>query len=125
VRRLRRLSIGAWLGVLAVALYAWLPVHFAADVVRAAMQAERAGGDTESAPHRRSHHPAGDTEHHGGTCPICASASAAPVAATPPAAAALPTPLAVALPAAITEAHAPLPAASLTPYAPRGPPPAA
>jgi DUF2946 family protein len=122
VRRLRGLSIGAWLGVLAVALYAWLPVHFAADVVRAAMQA---GGDTESTPHRHSHHPGGDTEHHGGTCPICASASAAPVAATPPAAAALPTPLALALPAAITAAHAPLPAASLTPHAPRGPPPAA
>ena len=122
--RLRRLSLGAWLGVLAVALYAWLPVHFAADVVRAA-QAELAGGDTESAPHRHSDHPTGDTEHHGGTCPICASASAAPVAATPPAAAALPTPLAVALPAAISGVQAPLPAPSLSPHAPRGPPPAA
>jgi hypothetical protein len=42
-----------------------------------------------------------------------------------PAMAALPTPPVIAAPAGIIAEKAPLPAAPLTPYAPRGPPPAA
>ena len=126
MRRLRRLRIGVWLGVLAVALYAWLPIHFATDVVEAASQARAvlAGGDTESTPPRHSHHPAGHHGHHS-TCPICAAASAAPAPAMLPAMAALPTPPAIIAPVGIADAHAALRAAPLTPYAPRGPPPAA
>ena len=126
MRRLRRNRIGVWLGVLAVALYAWLPGHFAGHVALAARGA-LAVLETihqEPAPHRHAHHPAGNDEHHGGTCPVCAAAaaSATPATAMLPALAALPAPRSMAAPATVGEAHAALATASLTPYAPRGPP---
>jgi len=128
MQRLRRHRIGVWLGVIAVAFYVWLPGHFARHVVLAALGADRELDTVhgESSPHR-AHHPTGQDEHHGGTCPICAAAaaSAAPAAAMLPLLAALPSPRSAAAPAGVTEAHAALPATSLTPYAPRGPPPAA
>jgi hypothetical protein len=126
MRRLRRIRIGVWLGVIAVALYAWLPGHFAGHVVLTALATVDAGHG-EPAPHGHAHHPAGQDEHHGGTCPICAAAaaSAAPAGAMLPILAALPAPRSMAAPATIDEAHTALPTASLTPYAPRGPPPAA
>jgi len=129
MRRLRRNRIGVWLGVFAVAFYAWLPGHFAGHVAHTALDALAVldGGHGDGATSRHPHHPPGHDEHHGGTCPICAAAaaSAAPEAAMLPALAALPAPQSMAAPAGIAEAHAALPATSLTPYAPRGPPPAA
>ena len=123
MRRLRRIRLGVWLGMIAVALYAWLPSHFAGHVVLTALATLEAGHG-EPAPHRHAHHPAGQDEHHGGTCPICAAtaASAAPAAAMLPTLAALPAPRSMAAPASIDKANAALPTASLTPYAPRGPP---
>jgi hypothetical protein len=121
--RLRRTRLGVWLGVLAVAVYAWLPGHFAGHVAHTALAAL---GQVHGEPalHSHSHHPAGHDEHHGGTCPICAAAaaSAAPAAAMLPALAALPNLRATSVAAAIAEAQAALPATPLTPYAPRGPP---
>jgi hypothetical protein len=126
MQRLRRIRIGVWLGVIAVALYAWLPGHFAGHVVLTAL-ATLDASHGEPAPHRHAHHPAGQDEHHDGTCPICAAAaaSAAPAAAMLPTVAALPAPRAMAAPGTVAEAHATLRWVSLTPYAPRGPPPAA
>ena len=126
MRRLRRFRIGVWLGVIAVALCAWLPGHFAGHVVLTALATLDAARG-EPAAHRHAHHPAGQDEHHGGTCPICAAAAAAaaPAAAMLPTLAALPAPRAMAALATVAEAHATLPVAALTPYAPRGPPPAA
>jgi hypothetical protein len=126
MRRLRRIRLGVWLGVMAVALYAWLPSHFAGHVVLTAL-ATLDAAHGEPAPHRHAHHPAGQDQHHGDACPICAAAaaSAAPAIAMLPTLAALPAPRSMAAPGAIAEAHATLPAVSLTPYAPRGPPPAA
>ena len=123
MRRLRRLRIGVWLGLIAVALYAWLPSHFAGHVVLTALATLEAGHG-EPAPHHHVHHPAGQDEHHGSTCPICAAAaaSAAPAAAMLPMLAALPAPRSMAAPAGIAEARAVLGAVPLTPYAPRGPP---
>ena len=129
MRRLRRYRLGVWLGVLAVAFYAWLPGHFAGHVAHTALDALAAldGGGGDSAPHQHAHHPAGHDEHHGGTCPICAAAaaSATPAAAMLPVLAALPAPRSMAAPVELTQEHRPLTAASHTPYAPRGPPPAA
>ena len=126
MRRLRRIRIGVWLGVIAVALYAWLPSHFAQHVVLSAL-ATLDAGHGEPAPHPHAHHPAGHDDHDDGTCPICAAAaaSAAPAAAMLPILAALPAPRASAAPAGIAEAHTGPRAVPLTPYAPRGPPPAA
>ncbi|HXP75481.1 MAG TPA: DUF2946 family protein [Stellaceae bacterium] len=129
MRQLRRNRVGIWLGVLAVAFYAWLPGHFAGHVAFTALDALAAldGAHGEPTSHRHAHHPGGHDEHHGGTCPICAAAaaSAAPAAAMLPALAALPAPRSMAAPAGMAEARAVLRAVSLTPYAPRGPPPAA
>ena len=126
MRRLRRIRIGVWLGVIAVALYAWLPSHFAGHVVLTAL-ATLDAGHGEAASHRHAHHPAGQDQHHGDACPICAAAaaSAAPATAMLPTPAALPAARSMAAPGAVAAAHATLPALSLTPYAPRGPPPAA
>ena len=115
--------------MLAVAFYAWLPGHFAGHIAHAALDAlavlDGAGG--EAAPLHHGHHPAGHDEHHGDTCPICAAAaaSAPPAAATLPMLAVLPAPPSTATSAGTAEAHARLVARSLTPYAPRGPPPSA
>jgi hypothetical protein len=126
MRRLRGNRIGVWLGVLAVALYAWLPGHFAEHVAYTALSALE-GVHDEPAPHRHAHHPAGHDEHHGDSCPICAAAaaSAGPAAAMLPTLAALPIPRSTAALAGMAEARTVLRPASLTPYAPRGPPPAA
>ena len=126
MRRLRRIRIGVWLGMMAVALYAWLPGHFAGHVVLTALATLDAARG-EAAPHPHAHHPVGQDEHHDGSCPICAAAaaSAAPAAAMLPILAALPAPRAMVAAGTIAGAHATLPPASLTPYAPRGPPPAA
>jgi len=124
VRWLRRNRVGVWLGVLAVAIYVWLPRHFAMDVVHAAVHAQgldhTAAG---SAPdHRHGHDPADHGEHH--ACPICAAAaaSAGPAAAMLPFIATPLAPRSAAAPASIIEASTVLRAAPLTPYAPRGPP---
>ncbi len=118
-----------WLGVIAVAFYAWLPGHFAGHVVHAVQDALAAldGVPGEHTSHRPAHHPAGSDEHRGGTCPICAAvaASAAPTLAMLPVVAVLPTPQSMAAPAGVAEAQAALPTTSFTPYAPRGPPLAA
>jgi len=118
-----------WLGILAVAFYAWLPGHFAGHLAHAALDAVAAldGGQAAAAPPHHVHHPAGHDEHHGGTCPICAAAaaSAAPAAVMLPVLAVLPAPRSMAAPHGIADARVPLTATSFTPYAPRGPPPAA
>jgi Protein of unknown function (DUF2946) len=129
MRRLRRHRLGVWLGILAVAFYAWLPGHFAGHVAHTALDALAAlnGVPEDAAAPRHAHHPAGHDEHHGGTCPVCAAAaaSAAPAAAMLPVLAVLPTPRSMSASAEIAEAPLPLTATSRTPYAPRGPPPAA
>ena len=129
MRRLRAYRLGVWLGVFAVAFYVWLPGHFAGHIAHAALGALSSleGGHEEAAPSRHAHHPAGQDKHHGGTCPICAAAAAstAPAAAMVPAQAVLPVPASAALSVGLAKAHAPLTSASFTPYAPRGPPPAA
>ena len=129
MRKLRKYKLGVWLGVLAVAFYAWLPGHFAGHVAHRAFDALAAidGAQAEPAVPHHAHHPAGRDEHHGGTCPICAAAaaSAAPAAAMLPVLAALPAPHAMAAPAGLADAHTSLTAPSSSPYAPRGPPPAA
>ncbi|MGH7126854.1 MAG: DUF2946 family protein [Stellaceae bacterium] len=128
MRRIRRHRIGVWLGVLAVAFYAWLPGHFAGHVVHTALDALAAidGGQDGAGPIRHTHHPGGHDDHHGGTCPICAAAAAgaAPAAAMLPVLAMLPVPRSMATPSGMVEGHLSLSATSLTPYAPRGPPPA-
>jgi hypothetical protein len=129
MRRLGRYRLGAWLGVLAVAFYAWLPGHFAAHVAHTALDALAAldGGHRDGAASRHPQHPPGHDEHHGGTCPICAAAaaSAAPAAAMLLVPVLLPSPRPTAAPPGIAEASVPLISAALTPYASRGPPPAA
>jgi hypothetical protein len=127
MQRLRRQRIGVWLGVIAVAFYAWLPGHFAGHVVHAVQGALAAldGSPGEHASHRPAHHPAGSNDHRGGTCPICAAAAATAAAATLPVLVALPTPQSMAAPTGVAEARAALLTPSLTPYAPRGPPSAA
>ncbi|HKX08977.1 MAG TPA: DUF2946 family protein [Stellaceae bacterium] len=129
MRKLRKYKLGGWLGILAVAFYAWLPGHFAGHVVHTALDALAAidSAQAEPAIHHRAHHPAGHDEHHGGTCPVCAAAaaSAAPAAAMLPALAVLPAPRAMATPVGTADAQVPLSATSLSPYAPRGPPSAA
>lgn len=129
MRRLRRHRLGVWLGVLAVAFYAWLPSHFIGDVAHVALDALEAldGVHDAAAPPHHSHHPGHHDEHHGGTCPICAAAasSAVPAALALPVLAVLPAPHSTAAPTELVEADVPLTPASLTPYAPRGPPPAA
>jgi hypothetical protein len=117
--------MGVWLGVIAVAIYAWLPSHFAGHVVL--MAQSTLGAVHGLTPHRHAHHPVDQDQHHGGTCPICAAAaaSAAPAAAMLPALAALPAPRSTAVHGLVAEARAAVRAAPLTPYAPRGPPPAA
>jgi len=129
MRRLRRYRLGVWLGMLAVAFYAWLPGHFAGHVAHTALDALAAldGDHGDGAASRHRHNPPGHDEHHGGTCPVCtaAAASAAPAAVMLPALAVLPAPRSVAASAGTREVHVPLRPASLTPYAPRGPPPAA
>lgn len=124
MRWLREDRVGVWLGVLAVAFYAWLPGHFAGHVIHTALDALAAVDGGEPASHRHAHHPAGHDEHHGGTCPACAAAaaSAAPAAAMLPSLAVLPAPRSLSARAAMAEAHAVSRQASLTPYAPRGPP---
>jgi hypothetical protein len=126
MRRLRGNRIGVWLGVLAVAFYTWLPHHFAIDVVHAAVhvEAHHHAGTGPASDHRHGHDPADHNTHH--TCPICAAAaaSAGPAAAMLPILAALPAPRSTTASARIAEATADLRAAPLTPYAPRGPPPA-
>jgi hypothetical protein len=125
VRRLRRTWIGAWLGVLAVALNALLPIHAAGDIAHAAYHLALAAHPEASgtAPGAHHHeHPAGTGHHHDGACPICAAAAAATPSAT------LPTPIALLAPTAIAQVSAPATAepfrlgTALTPNAPRGPP---
>src|SRR5580700_5602979 len=112
MRWLRKNRFGVWLGVLAVAFYAWLPGHFAGHVAYAALEARAAldGGHSEAAFPRHAHHPAGHDEHHGGTCPICAAAaaSAAPAAVLLPVLAALLAPRSTAAPSGIATARASL-----------------
>jgi hypothetical protein len=129
MRWLRKNRLGVWLGILAVAFYAWLPGHFAGHAAYAALEARAAldGGHAEAAFPRHVHHPASHDEHHGGTCPICAAAaaSAAPAAVPLPVLAALPAPRSTAAPSGSVEARGSLTSTSHTPYAPRGPPLAA
>jgi hypothetical protein len=129
VQRLRKYRLGIWLGVIAVAFCAWLPGHFAGHIAHAALDAIAAldGSQADAPPLGHAHHPAGHDEHHGGACPICAAAaaSAAPAAAMLPVLAALSMPPSVAAPGGFVQAHTPLTATSLAPYAPRGPPRAA
>src|SRR5262245_55414372 len=55
MRKLRKYRLGAWLGVLAVAFYAWLPGHFAGHVAHTALDALAAlDGDQVNADSR--HH---------------------------------------------------------------------
>jgi hypothetical protein len=125
MRRLRNTRVGVWLGVLAVAFYAWLPHHFATHVVNAALHIEAepaistGEGPAARPGHDRSHH---RHEHH--VCPICAAAaaSASPTVAMLAVSAVLPLPVSAAVTADFTDTSAALRVAQLTPYAPRGPP---
>src|SRR5271154_6848487 len=90
--RRRNTGLGVWLGILAVAVNALLPIHIAKDIVHAAghmrMAALEAQGiDVAAAPGPHQHHgqPAGSDHHHDGGCLICSGLSAAAVATTLPA----------------------------------------
>jgi DUF2946 family protein len=128
MRRLRRHKLGVWLGVLAIVVYAWLPHHFAADVVNAALHAETGVADAAhehtGSHHGHAHDPADHGKHAHHVCPICAAAaaSAGPVAGLLPVLAAPLAPRAMGATTGISVATAPLTAIALTPYAPRGPP---
>lgn len=124
--RLRKLRLGAWLGVLAVALNAALPIHFAVDIVHAAShaRAEALRTTAGAAPHRHDH-PAGGGHRHDGACPICASGVAAVATATLPTPAPLVLPPAAAIEIAMADVGGGVRHAALAPYAPRAPPSAA
>jgi hypothetical protein len=131
--RRRNMGLGVWLGILAVAVNALLPIHIAKDIVHAAghmrvaaLEAQGIDAATAPAPHHRHDHPGGtDHHHHDGGCLICAGLSAAATATT------LPPPVVIALPMSLALAILPATAGGIaesethTPYAPRAPPPAA
>jgi Protein of unknown function (DUF2946) len=119
MRRLRRIRIGAWLGMLAVTLNALLPIHAAADIAHAAHHLAAATAAPAAHPHE---HPAGTGHHHDGACPICAAAAAAAPAATVPVPIGLAPPTAVTVTVSANSAERIRLGAALTPYAPRGPP---
>jgi hypothetical protein len=122
VRRLRRSGFGFWLGVLAISLNGLLPIHFAVDIVHAAVHVHAAGLRHAAAAPAHHNRPAGVDHHHDGTCPICASGAAAVGTASLP----TPVPLVLARPFAIKVVVADIREfhrdTILTPYAPRGPP---
>src|SRR5579871_4399923 len=128
MRRWARRS-GVMLGLLALAVSLYLPIHLAGDVVHAAMHAlaharaaeAKLAGIASSVPAHHDH--GGGTPHrHGDACPICVSVSAAALATL------LPTPPPLAPPALAAAAMGALPPAALDrtnprpPYAPRAPP---
>jgi len=122
------IKIGAWLGMLAVALNALLPIHAAGDIAHAAyhlaLAAHTAAGAEQAAYHHE--HPAGPGHHHhDGACPICAAAAAAPPPATLPTAIGLAAPTLCAVSVSTTTAEIIHLGVALSPYAPRGPPRAA
>ena len=131
--RLWSRRIGTALGMLAVALSLYLPIHIASDIVEAAMDAlaaaenatichaatSLADADVDGSAH--SHH-GGPHHHHDTTCPICGSVSTAAAATLLPTSASLAAPksIAVSIPA---EAAAQLHAVALhAPYSARAPP---
>jgi hypothetical protein len=125
-------GLGVWLGILAIAVNALLPIHIAKDVVHAAghmraaaLQAPDIDVAAAPAPHHHRDHPGGTDHHHDGGCLICSGLSAAAAATTlpPPVVIALPMALALASPTAVAGGIAE--PATHTPYAPRAPPPAA
>jgi hypothetical protein len=131
VRR-RNMRLGVWLGILAVAVNALLPIHIAKDIVHAAGHLRVAallaqGIDVAAAPgdHHHHDHPGGTDHHHDGGCLICSGLSAAAAATTlpPPVVIALPMSLVLAVPPGVAGGIAE--PATHTPYAPRAPPAAA
>ena len=118
VRSRRGTKWAAWLGLLALAVNALLPVHLAFDLAEALAPAqhsanEEAGGaerhllallsghrETESPADDHGKHQQGHPDHHG--CPVC-SAFGALTGLAPPALLALSTPDAIVLPAALAK----------------------
>ncbi len=130
--RRRNMGLGVWLGILAVAVNALLPIHIAKDIVHAAGHLRMAallaqGIDVAAAPAPSHHHehPGGTNHHHDGGCLICSGLTAAATAATlpPPVVIALPVTLVLAVPTAVAGGIAE--PTTHTPYAPRAPPAAA
>ena len=124
--------IGTALGIVAVAVSLYLPIHIAGDIVRAAMDAITAAesatlchapsslADAGTAGNSSERHPGG--HHHDNTCPICGSVSTAAAATLLPTPAPLVEPEAQALPVHIQHVALARNGESRTPYAPRAPP---
>lgn len=124
------MGFGAWLGILAIAVNALLPIHIVGDIIHAANHLRMAALEAEapglaSGPlHHHHDHPAGTDHrhHHDGACLICSGLTAAVAATT------LPPPIVMAMPGALTLARPPVAAVAVagaathTPYAPRAPP---
>jgi len=126
--------IGAALGIVAVAVSLYLPIHIAGDIVRAAMDAIAAAeaetlchaapsvADAGTAGDPSERHPGGHHHHHDNTCPICGSVSTAAATTLLPTPAPLAAPKAQALPVLIQHGALTRDGESRTPYAPRAPP---
>ena len=131
-----RRRIGTTLGIIAVAVSLYLPIHIARDIVGAAMDAIAAAqastfchgapvvADADSSgatvPHR--HDGGGHHHHHDNTCPICGSVSTAAAAILLPTPVPLAEPKAQALPVRLESNVSARAAEVHTPYAPRAPP---
>jgi len=121
-RRVTRL--GVWLGALALAVNALLPIHLARDIIHAANHLRLAAAGAGDAHHHHEH--PGDDHHHDGGCLICGGLTAAAVTAMT-----LPPLIVVATPSELVLASPPAAprrlgkSAARTPYAPRAPPAAA
>jgi Protein of unknown function (DUF2946) len=127
--------IGTTLGIIAVAVSLYLPIHIARDIVGAAMDAiaaaeastfchsapaiADAGSSGVTVPYR---HNGGSHHHHDNTCPICGSVSTAAAAILLPTPVPLAEPKALALPVRFERSVLARAAEIHTPYAPRAPP---
>lgn len=122
------MRLGVWLGVLAVAVTAFLPYHLSADIVHAVdhllVAAAQHGDDDAGHSHDRDDHHHRHHRHDG--CAICVSFSAAAATTTLPTQVDLAPPKTAAASEIVPAATAGSARAHLrTPYAPRAPPAAA
>jgi len=122
-RRSERHGLAAWLGLMAIAIQAFVPLLVAGEISLAASGADTAifdqcpfYQDAGGAPGTAEHH-----HGHGGLCPICLALLASPAFTQP---ATVPLPLPVATAVAVRPAETPLAArpALRVAYRSRAPP---
>jgi hypothetical protein len=116
----RRLRLAAWLGLAAIAIQSYLPVHFAYDLSEALQAAHALAhvGDT-SHPHPSNHAP-GHSHGHS-DCSICLSAAGV-LASMPAGSVYLPVPIALPIARAMVSIRVLAAGVRTASYTPRAPP---